>query len=320
MRQIKVTTLLSQLRTQEFIVLENVWVTYTRPQYIIGRWHVNECGDSFMRLEQAEAKDVPATEETTTAISLFTHHSCGFGHAFHSMLSSYSRLLTNADKLPPDYQMLHFSGTAHTIQLNALCSEIEGREMVILEPQQRKFFRRLIFFKHETIPTFQNVPAVNKIRQFIPEDETLPERVAILKTDKVRKLDNFYNPRGNLNAEHIQSIFKDFDVHLIDHAELGIREIIQHIISCKYFITNWGATSAWHSFLKPPQKCYCIVPQPYAFETTNQGPYRNLCFNPNMFAPYKLSSRPVSNFINDSEIKLLRGDLKAFFPPETTNP
>jgi hypothetical protein len=168
MRQIRVGTLLARLRTREFIVLENVWVAYTRPQYIIGRWPVNKGGDSFMRLEQAEAKDIPTTEEATTAISLFTHHSCGFGHSLHSMLSSYSRLLTHTDKLPSDYQMLQFTGTAHTIQLNALCSEIEGREMVILEPQQRKFFRRLIFFKHDTKPSPQNIPAVHKIRQFIP--------------------------------------------------------------------------------------------------------------------------------------------------------
>jgi hypothetical protein len=144
--------------------------------------------------------------------------------------------------------------------------------------------------------------------------------VAVLKTDKVRHLDNFHNPRGNLNAGRIQSIFQDFDVHLINHAALGIREIIQHIISCEYFITNWGATSAWHSFLRSPQKCYCIVPSTYAHELSNVGIYHNLCFHPRMFAPYKLSSRPVSNFINDSEIKLLRGDLKAFLPPETTNP
>ncbi|KKM06683.1 hypothetical protein LCGC14_1741560, partial [marine sediment metagenome] len=137
-------------------------------------------------------------------------------------------------------------------------------------------------------------------------------RIAVLKTTAVKALDNAINPYGNLNSTRIQNILSKYSIKVLDHSKLNVKDLIMTITKCSFFVTNWGATSAWHSFLTT-QHCYCLVPFGYRREVNSTARLlKNICFHKGYSNNYTVSA-PIKNEITSSDERLISADLKKLF-------
>lgn len=299
--------------TDDWITYHNILITCINSKIFVSRHYYNKNGNSFMKIEQLSEK-----KNGHKAICLFFHHCCGFGHVLHGMLHTYSnylrykQTLSNPDN--KDVKIVHFNTPFHVGQLNKLYARIENKDIVQINDGESVFFSEITFFRHNGKPDPKNSIGINMIRNYIQKNTKANQyrykKIAILKTTDTHKLDNPWNPRGNLDINKIKKILDKYQITLIRHENLDTPTIIGHILNCDLLITSWGATSAWHSFLKPPQKCFCIVPDTYWHEVIKNVPrFRNICFNPNLFKNYIIAKKPTKNIITVDDIQYLDREL-----------
>jgi hypothetical protein len=300
-----------------FLELNNVQITCLDSKKIIGRHPMNRNGNSYMNIITRPKKD-SKYHVAPVLLSFFSHYSCGFGHFLNGMLSSYSTYLRYYKK-PEDCKLLSFGTTGHPHELNELLAKIENLDLKILKNGQSIIVKKLVLFNpRQYRVNSQNRLGVTTIRAYIQTTaeyaklDAIP-RLAILKTTKVVSLDNPINPRGNLDYSKMSNLLSKFDIHLIDHSRFTVTELISLIMKSSLFVTNWGATSAWHNFLSRSQKCFCIVPETYQYEVySNHRLNRNICFNKKFFPNYTVSL-PVKNKLTPLDIQQLTLKLKALF-------
>lgn len=299
----------------EYSTLNNIKLSFIRPKYFIGRHRFNNKYDSFMRLEYIDIQDM----KYDNVICLVPHYSMGFGHLLNSILSSYAYYIKNKDSFGK-HILLNFDVDNHITQLITLISEIENVECVTVKDNIT--MKNLTFMKYFTIPNIIMKISTTRIRNYIMKfkhSNIYYDNIAILKTTYTRKIDNIYNPRGNLDGHKIKKLCDDNGVFLINHSDLNVIYILKYIFHCKKFVINWGATSTWHLFLSNKQKCLCIVPSTYKHELNMKNKrYKNMIFNKDVFENY-IITKPVSNVINYNEYEYLDNIINIFIENGHTN-
>lgn len=303
-----------RLENVNFITLYNIKITCLNLD-IIGRHNFNKDGDSFIRIEQlnTDSDDIINNE----IISFHFPYICGFGHCLYSMLSCYSQYLNfYKSQLTKPFSILHFANNDHISQLNKLYAQMESANIVTLTIGKIIKVRQLTFFKPCWTPLPQCNIATQTIKNYIQQyfypnisqnkQKHKHNKIAICKTSNVKQLDNKFNPHGNLDYYKLQPLLNEFDIELLNHAQMSVIEIITALMSCKLLVTNWGATSAWHAFLSSDQKCYCLVPKSYWGEINSK---KWLCFNNDFFPNYIISSRPIDNNLYTHNIAHIKTEL-----------
>ena len=293
-------------KIDDLIELKNVQVHCIDKHLIHGRHKFNRGGNSYLRISQfADNESFPENGEEV--ISFISNYSCAFAHQFESMISSLAQYLQSSFSTEANLKILHYEGVGHLSELNQLLINITGRETICLENGQTIYCKRLIFFRPNYRPHPMEIPALNLIRAYVQgscDTRVFPDKIALLKTTQTGKLDNAYNHSGNISQERIAPLLKKHEIVQINHAQLSCQEIISFIMNCKKLVTNWGSTSAWHIFLKEPQKCICLLPNGYKREIC-QIKYKNLCFNKELFENFEIVLPPITNELSDKDIENL---------------
>jgi len=297
------------LLTQQHHSYRQLRLKSLNAQLIVGRHRFNKNGNSFMELHSPPYSEVDAgvVEIKGKAICLYTHYSCGFGHCLNGIISAYSQYLQLGGE-KPDF-LLHFvNAPAHLKQLITLIHDIENIPLFLVYDSKSYQFENLTFFQHIFTPHPTSVHAVQKIVRYVREIKisSSPRNIAILKTTGVRKLDNNYNPRGNLNEKVISRVMTSVNMQLLDHSKLDVLALLKFIVHCDLYITSWGATTAWGIFLQPHQHCFCIVQRSYWHEVAKR---QNLCFHSDLFANFTIMRTFVSNHLPPAEEAELRKQL-----------
>lgn len=278
---------------------------------IIGRHGHNHPvnGTSYMHLlEDAEPGDAALHPE---AICMFMHYSCSFGHTVQGMLSSLTHFLAHGTDIASHVPLLQFEGDSHLIELNALIAEMLGRSLHVVPTGTRCVFERVHFFKCVTHVDPSQIPAVERLRAYVSlPTASLPKHIAFLKTTASAKCNNPVVWHHPLRDEPVRCALAPTPCALLPHHVMDLRALLQHLCACDTLVVSWGATAAWHLFLRPPQRCLILRLHAYGGENGSERAHR-ANYDTRVFGGVALSEHMYSNEMPEAEQEALRAEVRA---------
>lgn len=255
-------------------------ITVLDPHKMIGRHTSNNDteGTSWMHLRQyaIEVEGDHAVHEQMLGpvICLLMHYSCSFGHTIQGLLSSLTHyMLHGGEHLPASTPVLHVQGNTHLLQLNSFVAEMLGRPLLLLHTGTEYLFSRVHFFRPVTHVHASQVLAVERLRAYVRAGSgcaLFPKHIAILKSTAGMTMNNPCGSYGHLVHDVVDDVLQQEQVTLLTHHMMHVRTLLQYLVHCESLVTCWGATAAWHLFLRPPQRCLLLQLNAYRCETTDR--------------------------------------------------